>query len=62
MTPLPSLFIDNPLGLCLLEEHRQRYERIKAWREAQCDPYFTEVPAGWRKEFGGRSQELEVRS
>ena len=63
MTPLTSLFTasSNPLGLSLLEEHQKRYERIKAWREAQCDPYFTEVPAEWRREFGERSQETGVR-
>jgi hypothetical protein len=46
----------DPLELHLLAEHQERYERIKAWREAQCDPYFTEVPTGWHKEFadGGK--------
>jgi len=57
MSPLTSLFTEfsDPLGLHLLDEHRQRYERIKAWREAQSDPHFTEVPNHWRKEFGKKS-------
>jgi hypothetical protein len=42
----------DPLGLHLHEVHQRRYERIKAWREAQSDPYFTEVPVQWRREFG----------
>ena len=50
----PSLFSENsdPLALQLLETHFCRYERIRAWREAQSDPYFTEVSPQWRREFG----------
>jgi len=53
MSPLPSLLADfsDPLGLHLLDEHQKRYERIKAWREAQQDRYFDEVPVGWHEEF-----------
>jgi len=53
MTPLASLLTEfsDPLGLHLLDEHRKRYERIKAWREAQRDPHFEEVPTGWHREF-----------
>lgn len=56
MPPLTSLLMNSsdPLGLCLLDEHRQRYERIKAWREAQSDPYFTEVTPQWRDQFEHR--------
>jgi hypothetical protein len=43
--------ISDPLALQLLETHRRRYERIRAWREAQSDPNFTEVSPQWRKEF-----------
>jgi hypothetical protein len=46
---------DSPLGLHLLEEHQRRYERIKAWREAQRDPYFAEVTPQWRREFERKS-------
>jgi hypothetical protein len=54
MSPLSSLFTEcsDPLGLCLLDEHRRRYERIKAWREAQSNPHFTEVTSLWRDQFG----------
>jgi hypothetical protein len=54
MFPITSFFTEfsDPLGLLLLEEHRRRYERIRAWREAQSDPHFTEVPAEWRRNFG----------
>ena len=53
MTPTLSSFTfpADPLNLNLLIEHQKRYERIKAWREAQQDPYFTEVPTDWRREF-----------
>gem|GEM_PF-2535044 len=53
MSPIVSLLAESsdPLDLQLLETHRLRYERIKAWREAQSDPYFTEVPMEWRREF-----------
>jgi len=54
MTPMTFLFTDAPLDLQLMDEHRKRYERIKAWREMQSDPYFTEVPTQWREEFGKR--------
>ena len=50
MTPTLTECID-PLALHLLGEHQRRYERIKAWREAQIDPYFTEVTPQWRREF-----------
>ena len=58
MSPITTLFTDSdPLGLHLLDEHQKRYERIKAWREAQSDPYFSEVSVQWRNEFGdGRQQ------
>ena len=58
MTPPLTEFFD-PLALHLLGEHHRRYERIKAWREAQSDPYFTEVTPQWRREFE-RRQEPEV--
>ena len=62
MTPIITLFTNtDPLGLHLLDEHRQRYERIRAWRESQSDPYFTEVSPEWRAEFNKRRQETEVR-
>lgn len=53
MSPLASLIpeFSDPLDLHLLDEHRKRYERIKAWRESQSDPYFAEVPNGWHREF-----------
>jgi len=56
MSPLPSLLVEfsDPLDLHLLDEHQRRYERIKAWREAQRDPYFAEVPVGWHREFRER--------
>lgn len=40
-------------GLDLDEEHRARYEQVKAWREMQADPNFTETPPDWpfRKYF-----------
>ena len=59
MSPITALFTDpvDPLGLHLLDEHQRRYERIKAWRESQNNPYFTEVSPQWREEF--RKEELE---
>jgi len=60
MPPITSLFTESsdPLGLCLLDEHRRRYERIKAWRESQSNPHFAEVSPQWREEFGdGRQAE-----
>jgi hypothetical protein len=39
------------LSLQLHPEHQRRYEKIKAWREAQSDPYFSEVSAQWRRKF-----------
>jgi hypothetical protein len=51
MTPF-----SDPLTLHLLDEHRRRYERIKAWREAQSDPYFTDVTPQWRREFERRKR------
>jgi len=58
MSPLSALITEfsDPLGLNLLDEHRERYERIKAWREAQRDRYFDEVPAGWHREFAERNE------
>jgi hypothetical protein len=44
----------DPLALHLLSEHQKRYERIKAWRESQNDPYFSEVTPQWRRKFEGR--------
>jgi len=52
----PSVF-RNPPGLLLhleLEErHRVRYEQVKAWREAQKNPDFVDIPEDWpfRKRF-----------
>lgn len=43
------------VGLELKDEHRERYEQVKAWREAQEDPNFKTVPPDWpfcRKEKG----------
>ena len=62
MTPITVLFTESsdPLGLQLHDEHHRRYERIKAWREAQSDPYFTEVSPQWRRVFktaDGRPQQ-----
>ena len=37
----------NGLGVDLEERHRVRYEQVKAWREAQKDPDFVEVPENW---------------
>lgn len=58
MSPITSLFTEcsDPLGLRLLDEHRRRYERIKAWRESQSDPYFTEVTPQWRDQFGNEDE------
>jgi len=58
MTPITSLFtaLSDPLELELLEEHQQRYERIKAWREMQSDPYFSEVSQRWRNAFESKSR------
>jgi hypothetical protein len=53
MTSSLTEFFD-PLALHLLDEHRRRYERIKTWREAQSDPYFTVVTPQWRREFERR--------
>jgi predicted proteasome-type protease len=47
----------EPLELHLLDEHHRRYERIKAWREAQDDPYFTAVTPQWRREFERRKSQ-----
>jgi len=56
MTSLLSSLTEfaEPLELHLLDAHRRRYERIKAWREAQSDPYFTAVTPQWRREFEKR--------
>lgn len=35
------------LDLELDEKHRKRYEQVKAWREAQKDPDFAEIPDDW---------------
>jgi len=56
MTPLFSESAD-PLAFHFLAEHQRRYERIKAWRAAQRNPYFTEVTPQWRQEFE-RKQKL----
>jgi hypothetical protein len=61
MTPLLTESSD-PLALHLLDKHQQRYERIKAWRELQVDPYFSEVTPQWRREFEERRKELGDRS
>ena len=53
MTPLFSESAD-PLAFHFLAEHQRRYERIKVWREAQRDPYFTEVTPQWRRQFEER--------
>lgn len=39
--------------LQLEEEHRLRYEQVRAWRESQQNPNFTEIPENWpfRKRF-----------
>jgi len=50
MTPLLTALSD-PLGIHLLDEHQKRYERIKAWRDAQRNPHFDEVCVRWRREF-----------
>lgn len=31
----------------LVGEHRRRYEKIRAWRAAQPNPYFTDIPDNW---------------
>jgi len=53
---MPALLTDtvDPLALHLHVEHQKRYERIKAWREAQSDPYFSEVTPQWRRTFERR--------
>ena len=58
MSPITSLFTNSsdPLGLELQDEHRQRYEQVRAWREQQRDPYFTEVPTQWREEFAKKEK------
>jgi len=63
MSPLAALLsqVSDPLDLHLLDEHRERYERVKAWREAQRDPYFTEVPTGWHTAFRERTKEVGDR-
>jgi hypothetical protein len=61
MTPFLTDFSD-PLSLHLLDTHRRRYERIKAWREMQVDPHFSEVTPQWRREFEKKSQEYELGS
>jgi hypothetical protein len=65
MSPtIVSLFTESsdPLGLHLHAEHQRRDEQIKAWREAQSDPYFSEVPPQWRREFqDGRRQTADSR-
>ena len=63
MSPITSLFTESsdPLGLHLLEEHQQRYERIKAWRAAQSDPNFTEVSPQWRREFEEKKRQKRKR-
>jgi len=58
MTALLSGFSD-PLGVHLMGEQQQRYERIKAWREMQRNPRFTKVPTKWRKEFGRKKKKRE---
>jgi hypothetical protein len=54
--------MSDSLSLQLLDEHRKRYERIKVWREAQSDPYFTEVSSQWRREFETRESANVVRN
>lgn len=54
-TDVPT-YPDSPgsiLDLKLEKEHRKRYEKVRAWREAQKDPNFTEIPDDWpfRKRF-----------
>lgn len=48
---LPVSPLSDPLKLQLREEHQERYERIKTWRESQDDPNFTEVSPQWRRRF-----------
>ena len=62
MSPITSLFTNSsdPLGLNLQAEHRQRYEQIRAWRERQRDPHFSEVPVQWRQEFEQKEQGRRV--
>lgn len=46
----PARFRKSPadsLTLDLQEQHRKRYEQVKAWREAQNDPTFAEIPDDW---------------
>jgi hypothetical protein len=50
MQESPQASLD-PLRPQLLPEHQARYEKVKAWREAQDNPYFTEVPDEWFSEM-----------
>lgn len=46
----PTRFRDSSdftLHLQLEEPHKKRYEQVRAWRLAQNDPDFTEVPENW---------------
>ena len=57
MTPLFPKSTD-PLAFHFLAEHQRRYERIKAWREAQSNPHFTDVSPQWRQEFDERKEQI----
>ena len=56
LLPMTALFPEtaDPLALHLIADHQKRYERIKAWRESQSDPYFSEVTPQWRRFFEKR--------
>jgi len=58
---MTSIFLESadPLAFHFLAEHQRRYERIKAWREAQSDPYFSEVTPQWRQEFERKEKKVE---
>ena len=50
-------------GLDLEERHRLRYEQVRAWREAQKDPNFVEIPDDWpfRKRWKGLKQKTNEK-
>lgn len=37
----------NEIRIELNEKHRRRYEQIRAWRSAQPNPHFTDIPENW---------------